>query len=801
LAVEGLESRTLLSFAAPVAIPLGATPYAVAAGHFEGTKAPLDVVTANANGTVSVLVGNGDGTLQNPVNYTVGAVPDAVAVGDLLNNGFLDIVTANGNGSVSVFLSNGDGSFQSPLSFPVGAIPKSLAVGDVRGNGRLDIVTANANGTVSVLLGNGNGTFQSPLMTRIGEQLISVAVGHFTMDGKADIVVADLGDYPFEINGHVSVLLGNGDGTFQSPVPFFANTAPTTVAVGDVRGNGTQDIVANVNGSVRLLLGNGDGSFQKPVPVNSGGRIVTSVFVGDFTGDGKSDIGTVNFRQDYYGGNASFSLLLSNGDGSFQRARIVDAAAPTVVVAAGDFQGDGRLGLVQANGLNGVSVLLGNGNGTFASTPAYAAVGLPASVAAGDFTGSGKQDLVVTGWLRGATVLFNNGDGTFRNGPALPGGANGPVVVGDLTGNGKQDIAVSEVGTINVFLGNGDGTFQAPLSAAVAPNASVTSLLLADVTGDGRLDLVVLYVDIAQQRDFMKMLVGNGDGTFQLGEAVPLNTGSASLAVGDFFGDGKQDLVIGSAIDGVVSVLRGNGDGTFQAPIILHAGSDARAVAVGDFAGNGKQDIAIADARTATVHVLLGNGDGTFQAPITYHVGRGAALAAGDFFGDGNLSLAVDNSDLNTVSVLRGNGDGTFQDAVSYIVGAQSTHPAALIVGDFLGHGLIDLAATNFISDDVSVLLNQAHGRAASRFRQVPPAAADALFAGAHPEPVSRVARQQPAEVAVSAPFTAALADATTSRQAQQTLFSADTLAHQRKEDRAEAADTVWLVDPLLRTP
>jgi hypothetical protein len=803
LALQHLEDRTLLSFAATIATNLGAFPNAVAVGHFEGANFPLDVVTANQNGTVSVLLGNGDGTLQSPVNYALGTTPEAVAVGDLRDNGLSDVVTANLNGTVSVLLSNGDGSFRSPISIPVGAVPDAVAVGDLRGDGHLDIVTGNINGTVSVLLGNGDGSFQSALVTPVGKRLASVAIGHFTSNGPADLAVADLGDYPLEINGDVAILRGNGDGTFQSPVSFFTNTVPFSVAVGDVRGDGHQDVAVDVNDEVALLLGNGDGSFQNPVVLNNGGRPVTSVVMGDFNGDGKSDILTVNLRQDYNGGNASFSVLLSNGDGTFQTPRFADAAAGSVVVALGDFVGNGQVGVVQANATNGVSVLLGHGDGTLATTPAYRALGLPEMLAAGDLTGSGKQDLVVTGRAGQPIILFNNGDGTFRSGPTLPvSGPSGAVAIGDLTGNGNQDLVISEpgnfgeAGRIKVFLGNGDGTFRDPLITNVATNAFVEALLLTDLTGDGTLDLIALYE--VQNQDFVETFIGNRDGTFAPAATVPVLNGSTGLAVGDLFGHGKQDVVVGNSVDGNVSLLRGNGDGTLQAPLVLHVGNDARAVAVGDL-GNGHQDIAVTDARSSTVNVVLGNGDGTFHNPVAYSAGRGVALVVGDFFGDGNLGLAVDNSDANTVSVLRGNGDGTFQSAVNYLVGAQSSDPAALVAGDFLGHGAIDLAATNFVSDDVSVLLNQTSSPTATSgnlSRAVTPAAVDTLFASARLDAASHGMDRPPAVAVFDPTFFISRLEAVTQPSARHVAAAAGILRY-LDGTAAEMTDRAGLADPL----
>src|SRR5262249_17046846 len=129
LILEVLEDRTLPSFSAPVDFDLGAAPTAVAVGHFNGIHNPLDVVTTNANGTVSVLLGEGNGTLQNPISITVGGTPDAVAVGDFLGNGLDDIVAANSNGTVSVLLSNGNNTFKAAEVLTIGATPVGVAVG------------------------------------------------------------------------------------------------------------------------------------------------------------------------------------------------------------------------------------------------------------------------------------------------------------------------------------------------------------------------------------------------------------------------------------------------------------------------------------------------------------------------------------------------------------------------------------------------------------------------------------------------------------------------------------------------
>jgi len=351
-------------FGAPAsyAVGTGLGPVgSVALGDFNGDgKADL-VVTNYPDSSVSVLLGNGDGTFQSKVDYSAGPQPVSVAVGDFNGDGKVDLVVANGNdgpSNVSVLLGNGDGTFQAAANYSVGSLlypymsPASVAVGDFNGDGKADLATANQFGNVSVLLGNGDGTFETAAHYPAGAGAVAVAVGDFNGDGKADLVTVNYAD------NSLSVLLGNGDGTFQASVNYtlatFPYVSPDSVAVADFNGDGKADLaVANASaGSVSVLLGKGDGTFQAKVDYPAG-TDPTSVLVGDFNGDGKADLATADS-----GGN-NVNVLLGNGNGTFQTAMNYGAGTGPRSMVVGDFNGDGKADLVVTNNTNNVSVLLG----------------------------------------------------------------------------------------------------------------------------------------------------------------------------------------------------------------------------------------------------------------------------------------------------------------------------------------------------------------------------------------------------------------------------------------------------------
>src|SRR6266496_1102705 len=290
------------------------------------------------------------------------------------------------------------------------------------------------------------------------------------------------------------------------------------------------------------------------------------------------------------------------------------------------------------------------------------------------------------------------------------------VAVGDFNRDGIQDLAVASRGVapnpgtaVWVLLGNGDGSFQAARSYLV--HVSPVSVAVGDFNGDGLQDLVVANYDSSD----VSVLLGNGDGTFRLPLNVPVGPpGSAPncVAVCDFNGDGHDDLAVanyGNATSTSIAVLLGNGNGTFQAPVALTTGRFPLWVAVGDLNGDGRQDLAVANfsADVASVSVLLGNGDGTSAPAVVYTADFNAlTVAVGDLNGDGVLDLAVANWNQNagnTVSVLVGNGDGTFQPKQDIVVGRGV---AGAVFGDFNGDGAPDLVVPSFADNYISVLLN-----------------------------------------------------------------------------------------------
>ncbi len=463
---------------------------------------------------------------------------------------------------------------------------------------------------MAIVLGLGAGNFGTPQIVFRGPGgVFSVAAADFNHDGVADLAV--VANAPFSGPGSVVVLLGNGDRTFGEPSSFAAGTSSPSrdIAVGDFNGDGNLDVVTTNMGpsnSLSVLLGNGDGTFQPANIVDLGvsPSVPWSVAATDFNEDGRLDV-VVGIHS----GSHFICVLLGDGQGGFQPPVRYETGIESQAVAVADFDRDGHSDVAVAFEAGGVSVLLGNGDGTFQTASNYEAGVQPVWLAVGDFNNDGVPDLVVANYRsEDASVLFGNGDGTFRAPLNLDAGtAPQWVVAADLNGDGISDFAVSDslAASVAVVLSNGDGSFHArpSLLRGMATWASVAG----DFNGDGLSDLAVSDNIVPGA---IKVMLSRGDGSFGEPIRTPLPDcggpcAPVALAVADFDRDGNLDCAVATANVGVV-ILLGNGNGTFRLGTIVFFGGlgfNTASLAVSDFNGDGIADWVISAEADNSVFV------------------------------------------------------------------------------------------------------------------------------------------------------------------------------------------------------
>jgi len=326
----------------------------------------------------------------------------------------------------------------------------------------------------------------------------------------------------------------------------------------------------------------------------------------------------------------------------------------------------------------------------------------------GDFNGDGALDVaaITVYSTNHLAIMIGNGDGTFGKPTYYTVGSEPPnsVAVADLRNNGKLDLVIGEslTDSVYVLLGNGDGTFQ-----QAVPYATLGRPFLAgvgDFNNDGKPDIWALTNEY-RSCGCIEVLLGNGDGTFGAPILTLLATSAFAAASGDFNGDGKLDIVASETFgDSQLEVMLGNGDGTFRRGETYHI-DDYATIAVGQFVTGSKNlDLALAEPEVGEIAILLGNGEGSFRQGQVIPGSFPAGISTADFNGDGKPDLVtVAGLDLNQVVTYLGNGDGTFQPGVSFPLGNECVFPAT---GDFNGDHKIDVVVPNNIGDSVITLLN-----------------------------------------------------------------------------------------------
>ena len=518
----------------------------------------------------------------------------------------------------------------------------------------------------------------------------------------------------------------------QMRVPFAGGEFPTSIVTGDFNKDGHLDYaVANgATNDIWVFLGKGDGTFQLPrvVPLSKG---LTPIYLvaADLRGIGTLDLVVAEYD------SATVGVLLGNGDGTFGYESIYNLPEPPGALTINDFNHDGKLDVAAVMvtefdpgtlGVPYIASLKGNGDGTFANpviTSNWGFYSAVTDVDSADVNGDGLPDLLITSpnGLDNSTIYLNNGDGTFKEGQLVvaTGDFNDPIAgrLADLNGDGCPDAAVADlVGAVWVSLGDCKGDFGAIQTNYMGDaNAAVH---IADVNGDGHLDLITSS-EISEEPNYeytsgntMNVAFGDGKGNFSPVRVYPGPSEALSLAVGDFEGNGKPDVVTADIDTDTTTIFRNDGAGGFGFPQGIDAGiaaSGVQVVATGqpmfaDVNGDGKPDLVLIGGSTDYVTTTyLNDGTGRLEPGVNSDSGvagstSGFAFATvsdyrlGDFRNTGHLDmLAIDGWNFGII-FQPGNGDGTFGK------GTYTTNAAAygaMAVADFNGDGKLDFVAIN----------------------------------------------------------------------------------------------------------
>ncbi|AKV67559.1 beta strand repeat-containing protein [Microcystis panniformis] len=642
------------SFGTATNFTVGNGPASVTVGDFNG-DGKSDLAVANYfSSTVSVLLGTGTGSFGTATDFSVGSRPFSVTVGDFNGDGKSDLATANLHGNnVSVLLGTGTGSFGTATNFSVGNGPLSMTVGDFNSDGKSDLAVANlSSNNVSVLLGTGTGSFGPATNFTVGSSPRSVTVGDFNGDGKSDLTTANFN------SNNVSVILNTTPKITIAPgtnpveggtVGNFIITLDTPAPTGGIVVNfNTTGSTATILADYSLTAGtNITAVTANTFTIAAGATTATLnvVAVSDAVNDPNETV-KVNLTS---GGDY---ILGANSSASFNPATNFSVGNRPRSVTVGDFNGDGKSDLAVANtGSSTVSVLLGTGTGSFGTATNFTVGISPWSVTVGDFNGDGKSDLAVANTGSSTvSVLLGTGTGSFGTATNFTVGISPwSVTVGDFNGDGKSDLATANIldNNVSVLLGTGTGSFGPATNFSVGINP--LSVTVGDFNGDGKSDLATANI----LDNNVSVLLGTGTGSFGTPTNFSVGSGLFSVTVGDFNGDGKSDLATANANGNNVSVLLGTGTGSFGPATNFSVGSEPVSVAVGDFNGDGKSDLAVANTGSSTVSVLLGTGTGSFGTATNFTVGISPwSVTVGDFNGDGKSDLATANRYGNNISVL-----------------------------------------------------------------------------------------------------------------------------------------------------
>ncbi|HSP99975.1 MAG TPA: VCBS repeat-containing protein [Candidatus Dormibacteraeota bacterium] len=469
------------------------------------------------------------------------------------------------------------------------------------------------------------------------------------------------------------------------------------VAAADIDADGRADLILadQTGNALTVLRGNGDGTFE------TGGTLASArgpqrIIAADVTGDKKPDLLVI--------GDEGLFLHRLTADGRLSPPQLVWKSAHVADVGVADLSGDGRPDLVVADRSAGTAVvLLGSSDGRFLNTGAYMVGAGPETILAGDVDGDGAADVLAFGRLGGgATWLHGRGDGSFDGVPCTLAsfGALTALVSEDFDGDEHPDLAAisEDSGQLGIFIGIGDGRFRAlpPIDVGRRPRG----LAVGDFNQDDKPDLAVVVFG----GDDVAVLLGDGHGRFSTPRHVAVGGGPTAISVGSFANPTSVDLAVVNSLTDSVSILYGDGHGQFPKVVNHPVPTRPSFLIVGDTNQDGNQDLVVGSAYSETVAILLGNGH-ALDAPTTSKLeGTAKPSVAEDFDGDGQMDLVNPDELGGAIEILPGERPGEFGRPIRLSVGRA---PQALATGDFNRDGKVDIAVADRIGQNIAILLNR----------------------------------------------------------------------------------------------
>ncbi len=578
----------------------------------------LDIIGLNLGNIwgFGIAFGNGDGSFSAPTSYEIADKEDFhLAVGDFNGDGIADAITIGDQG-VWLITGKGDGIFNPPVLAVAGIANGAyrFAAADMNKDGKLDLIVSTNTG-IAVLFGNGNGTFQAPVNYSTKIPGPSITVADINSDGYLDVLCMSTSD-----DAAITIFLGGAGGQLKAPY-YFAIPNYEDVEVGDVNGDGIPDLVSD---SVYIAYGKGNGEFTKPVYFPVGGGTVangTQVVLAHLRSEKELDIIT----------NDAFdriSVLLNKGNGTYVEGIKTTLPSGLACGIGLDFNNDGISDLGFLNGPNFV-VEFGTGKisapltaGPSSPVPQNSGYTQTCPSNSGDINGDGIPDLLIPEVNSAGTAtllipLFGTGDGSFTAGaPVATSQLNNNAVLVDVNGDGKADLITPT--TDQIWYGNGDGTFQAPVQLVSGISNTISSVQFADLNGDGVMDLVVQIEDGIGTY----ILLSNGKGGSTqtlLGDCSGPNTcyDTFNVALGDVNGDGYPDLVLGNELSNMALYLNnGKGAFTFAEKLEVLGLLGASSPQILDVNGDGMNDVVVSDG--IDIGVLANYGNLEFRQPVYF---------------------------------------------------------------------------------------------------------------------------------------------------------------------------------------